>query len=239
MNVETFNALHEVGTPVLAYPGARPEDDLGGEQLITRTRTRAQRVCGHSDVVWVDGHGAWIALSHVDPVTEAEWEKARNDRDAATVARRAALLAAVQERPSLEWKPGLAVGALRRAGIHPVSIGTASKDLQDLAAEGLLVAHTETVIRGYGLPETAPGGEVTATICGGITANLDTGPVQTRYGRDGEGRQTAWLIVGDNEIALKASDSPPELLDQLAEKAAELAAWIRRDQQLAVLPEVS
>ncbi|MEU9267262.1 hypothetical protein AB0E04_17680 [Streptomyces sp. NPDC048251] len=75
-------------------------------------------------------------------------------------------------------------------------------------------------------------------ICGGVTATLDTGPVHTRYGRDNAGQQTAWLIVGNDEIAIKVSDSQPELLDRLAEKASELAAWIRPDRQLATLPEV-
>ncbi|MGW0920179.1 hypothetical protein ACWD3J_14315 [Streptomyces sp. NPDC002755] len=156
MNVETFNALYEVGIPVFAYPGVRPEDDPSDERLITRTRSRAQRVGGHSDVVWVEGHGAWIVLSHVDVVTEDEWEQAHVDRDATTAARQEALLAAIRERPSLEWKPGPAIGALRRAGFHPVSLGTVTSDLQALAAAGLLIAHTETVIVSYGLAGDAP-----------------------------------------------------------------------------------
>lgn len=151
MNAETFNALYEVGIPVFAYPGARPEDCPSDEQLITRTRSKAEVLGGHTDVVWVDGHSACISLSHVDVVTEGEWEKARIDRDTTTVARRAALLAAIQAAPSDEWKPGRAVGALRRAGFHPISLGTASKDLQALAAVGYLAARTETVIRSYGL----------------------------------------------------------------------------------------
>lgn len=157
MNAERFNARYPIGTPVLAYPGCRPEDDPSGEQLITRTRTEARRIGGHSDVVWVDGHGAWISLDHVDPVTADEWEQAQIDRDATTAARRAALLTAIQARPSLEWDPGLTVSALRRAGFRSVSIGTASGDLQALAAGGLLVAHTEMVIRGYGLAEAVDG----------------------------------------------------------------------------------
>lgn len=68
MNADEFNALHPVGTPVFAYPGARPEDDPDGERLITRTRSEAQLLGGHTDVVWVDGHSACIALTHVDPV---------------------------------------------------------------------------------------------------------------------------------------------------------------------------
>lgn len=67
MNVEEWNARYPVGTPVFAYPGARPEDDPSGERLLTRTRSKAEVLGGHTDVVWVDGHGACIALTHVDP----------------------------------------------------------------------------------------------------------------------------------------------------------------------------
>lgn len=71
MNAEMFNALYPVGTPVIAYPGARPEDALDAEQLVTRTRSKAEVLGGHTPVVWVDGHSACIALTHVDPVGEA------------------------------------------------------------------------------------------------------------------------------------------------------------------------
>lgn len=67
MNAEQWNARYPSGTPVLAYPDARPEDDPNGVRLLTRTRSRAQLLEGHTDVVWVDGHSACIALSHVDP----------------------------------------------------------------------------------------------------------------------------------------------------------------------------
>ncbi|MFJ6566545.1 hypothetical protein ACIQNU_03940 [Streptomyces sp. NPDC091292] len=68
MNAAEFNARYPVGTPVLAYPGVRPEDDQNAERLITRTRSKAEVLGGHTDVVWVDGHGACIALTHVDPL---------------------------------------------------------------------------------------------------------------------------------------------------------------------------
>lgn len=83
MNAEQFNARYPVGTPVIAYPGARPEDDPNGERLVTRTRSRAEVLGGHTDVVWVDGHSACIALTHVDvrcdwnPVmatTDCDWD---------------------------------------------------------------------------------------------------------------------------------------------------------------------
>lgn len=77
MNAETFNALYEVGVPVVAYPGFRPEDDRNATRLVTRTRSKATVLGGHTDVVWVDGHGACIALSHVDVLTEGEFQAAR------------------------------------------------------------------------------------------------------------------------------------------------------------------
>jgi len=77
VNAETFNALYEVGVPVLAYPGARPEDIPSARRLITRTRSKATVLGGHTDVVWVDGHSACIALDHIDPVTEDEYEAAK------------------------------------------------------------------------------------------------------------------------------------------------------------------
>ncbi|MFE9432912.1 hypothetical protein [Streptomyces sp. NPDC006640] len=77
MNAETFNARYPVGTPVFAYPGARPEDIPSATRLVTRTRSEAQVLGGHTDVVWVEGHGACIALSHVDVITEAEYETAQ------------------------------------------------------------------------------------------------------------------------------------------------------------------
>lgn len=65
-----WNSRYPVGTPVVAYPGARPEDASDAERLITRTRSKAQTLGGHTPAVWVDGHGACISLTHVDPVAE-------------------------------------------------------------------------------------------------------------------------------------------------------------------------
>jgi hypothetical protein len=76
VNADQFNALYEVGIPVFAYPGCRPEDGAD-TRLVTRTRSKAEVLGGHTDVVWVDGHSACIALSHVDVVTEAEYESAK------------------------------------------------------------------------------------------------------------------------------------------------------------------
>lgn len=88
MNAEQWNTRYPIGTPVLAYPGLRPDDsfvvaarerrtvtgrpnpdatDLS-PRLVTRTRSEAQVLGGHTDVVWVDGHSACIALDHIDPL---------------------------------------------------------------------------------------------------------------------------------------------------------------------------
>lgn len=76
MNAAEFNALYEVGVPVFAYPGARPEDIPSARRLVTRTRTKAQQSGSGDPVVWVDGEGSYIALSHVDVVSEDEWQAA-------------------------------------------------------------------------------------------------------------------------------------------------------------------
>ncbi|MEH0657673.1 hypothetical protein QA860_08000 [Streptomyces stelliscabiei] len=76
MNADDFNARYQVGTLVFAYPGARPEDYPQATRLVTKTRSRASVLGGHTDVVWVDGHSACIALTHVDVVTGAEYEAA-------------------------------------------------------------------------------------------------------------------------------------------------------------------
>lgn len=68
MNADQFNARYPVGTPVFAYPDFRPEDDPTAERIETTTRSKAQLFCGHTDVVWVEGHGAYIALTHIDVI---------------------------------------------------------------------------------------------------------------------------------------------------------------------------
>lgn len=60
--VARWNKAHPVGTPVRVWTGARE-----GDGLLTRTRSAASVLGGHTAVVWVDGEGACIALSHVDP----------------------------------------------------------------------------------------------------------------------------------------------------------------------------
>lgn len=84
MNAAEFNALYAVGVPVFAYPGARREDIPSATRLVTRTRSKAQVSASGDAVVWVDGEGAYICLTHVDVVPEDEWEKARAAEAAAT-----------------------------------------------------------------------------------------------------------------------------------------------------------
>ncbi|MFD5975521.1 hypothetical protein [Streptomyces bacillaris] len=67
---DKWNATHPVGTPVVAYPGFRPEDDSKCTRLVTRTRSAASVLGGHTAVVWVEGHSACISLTHVDPRLE-------------------------------------------------------------------------------------------------------------------------------------------------------------------------
>ncbi|MFJ1667427.1 hypothetical protein ACIOK4_13765 [Streptomyces bottropensis] len=82
LRAEEFNARYPVGTPVFAYPGARPADDPNDERLLTRTRSKASVLGGHTAVVWVDGHSACINLTHIDPFratdTGPEASAARN-----------------------------------------------------------------------------------------------------------------------------------------------------------------
>ncbi|MFI1166493.1 hypothetical protein ACH4UM_23555 [Streptomyces sp. NPDC020801] len=70
VEADAWNRAHPVGTPVVAYPGARPEDIPSARRIETTTRSRAS-VLGGTAVVWVHGHGACIALDHVDLRTQA------------------------------------------------------------------------------------------------------------------------------------------------------------------------
>jgi hypothetical protein len=73
MNAEQFNARYSVGTPVVAYPGARPEKyPTVARRLDTRTRSVAWEL-GHGEpVVMVEGYAGGIALTHVDVVDGAD-----------------------------------------------------------------------------------------------------------------------------------------------------------------------
>ncbi|MGZ0231177.1 hypothetical protein [Streptomyces sp. CPS1] len=71
VEADAWNLAHPVGTPVVAYPGFRPEDDRTATRIVTTTRSKATVLGGHTAVVWVHGHGACIALTHVDVRTAA------------------------------------------------------------------------------------------------------------------------------------------------------------------------
>jgi len=91
MTADEFNARYPVGTPVVAYPFVRPEDPVAVRyreavkaglprkaeddpctRLITRTRSKATVLSGHTDVVWVEGHSACITLTHIDVIDGGE-----------------------------------------------------------------------------------------------------------------------------------------------------------------------
>jgi hypothetical protein len=61
-DADRWNAAYPVGTPVVAWPGARTD-----EPLWTRTRTPAWRLGHGASVVSVDGYAGGICLTHVDP----------------------------------------------------------------------------------------------------------------------------------------------------------------------------
>jgi hypothetical protein len=61
--VDAFNAIHPVGTPVRYWKGVRE-----GEGRISRTRTPAQMLGGHTAIVWLEGVSGGIALTHVEPL---------------------------------------------------------------------------------------------------------------------------------------------------------------------------
>lgn len=65
-----WNALHPVGTAVTAYPGFRPEDDPKCTRLITKTRSKAWTVNGHTPVVLVENHSGRVSLTHLDPIQD-------------------------------------------------------------------------------------------------------------------------------------------------------------------------
>ncbi|GLX06719.1 hypothetical protein Misp03_36460 [Microbispora sp. NBRC 16548] len=63
--VDAWNAEHPIGTAVRYWTGFRE-----GPGKISNTRTVAQLIAGQSPVVWVEGEGSCISLTHVEPVDE-------------------------------------------------------------------------------------------------------------------------------------------------------------------------
>lgn len=66
-HVEAWNLTYPEGQAVRYWTGAREDAGETG-----RTRSAAWVAEGHTAVVQVTGHGAWIALTHVDPIPETE-----------------------------------------------------------------------------------------------------------------------------------------------------------------------
>lgn len=60
-----FNKQWPVGTAVRYWTGLRE-----GQGKLSRTRTAASVLSGHTAVVWVEDHGACIALSHIEVQTK-------------------------------------------------------------------------------------------------------------------------------------------------------------------------
>lgn len=69
MTADQFNARYPVGTPVVAYPLTRPDDNQTEffERMETVTRTPAWTLGHGASVVSVDGYAGGIALTHIDP----------------------------------------------------------------------------------------------------------------------------------------------------------------------------
>lgn len=131
MNAEQWNAMYPVGTLVFAYPGFRPEDDRTARRLVTRTRTKAQMSASGDPVVWVDGEGSYICLTHIDPVSESVWQTAKQaEETAAAVAAVGALPVPVGDQPQ-----PLDLVRIRATG------EIASKEAAEMAAAGESLPH--------------------------------------------------------------------------------------------------
>lgn len=61
--VERFNENHPVGSLVYYWPGARK-----GPGRLSKTRTEAQLLGGHTAVVWVDDYIGCMPLSSVEVI---------------------------------------------------------------------------------------------------------------------------------------------------------------------------
>jgi hypothetical protein len=64
-DVTDFNRDHMIGTHVEYWTGVRE-----GRGKFSTTRSAAELLGGHTPVVWVAGHSACIALTHVEPIPD-------------------------------------------------------------------------------------------------------------------------------------------------------------------------
>lgn len=67
--VYEFNALYPVGTAV-DYFSCLADMRQGKFAMRTKTRSPARVLSGHTAVVWIEGKGGAVALSHVRPAKE-------------------------------------------------------------------------------------------------------------------------------------------------------------------------
>lgn len=67
MSAPYWNSLHETGTPVRFWPGAK-----AGEGRVSTTRTRAFTTKSGTPVVFMTDFSSYVALSHVTPIPKEE-----------------------------------------------------------------------------------------------------------------------------------------------------------------------
>ncbi|MET9909771.1 hypothetical protein ABZZ74_23700 [Streptomyces sp. NPDC006476] len=79
-----------------------------------------------------------------------------------------------------------------------------------------------------------------AEMYGGINFDLNDGPIRTKHFRGIDGKPCAQLVIGEagQSVAISVTRSSPQALNELAEAVAELQAFVARQHQLRVLPEV-
>jgi hypothetical protein len=63
--VEGWNQHYPVGTPVRFWTGCKE-----GEGRVSRTRSEAFLLGGHTACVMVEGHSSGVALTHVEPLED-------------------------------------------------------------------------------------------------------------------------------------------------------------------------
>ena len=82
---------------------------------------------------------------------------------------------------------------------------------------------------------------MSAQIYGGITVDLNDGPIRTEYNRGIDGKPMARLVIGTagQSIGISVSESTVDTIAELEEAVAELKAWVQRQEQLKTLPEVA
>lgn len=66
---DEWNARHPVGTEVRYWSFVR-----SGDGVVSRTRSNARMMGGHTAVLWVEGHHGCIALSHVEALEGQQLE---------------------------------------------------------------------------------------------------------------------------------------------------------------------